>query len=148
MDFVSPHFHVVEDKPPYVPAWVEPLPDPYDAPIWTAARRADADVIVTQNLKDGPPPDERGLRVFDGVLYLDPIHLPDFLAWWGDYWETNLLAGDVENVVEPRLPAGEGIGRDVGEVTVLLAIRDLFLDVERRRGGTLPASDDPERLGR
>jgi hypothetical protein len=128
MDFVSPHFFVVEDKPPHAPAWIDPLPDPYDAPIWTAARRAEVDVIVTQNLKDGPPENEHGVRVFDGVLYLDPAHLPVFLDWWGDLY----LSGE--------LAASSGDAAVADNIALPTGIREFLLDVERRRGIERPSS--------
>ena len=61
-------FHVVEDRPPPEPMWTAVPADPYDAPVWSAAARADADCVVTENLTDGPPPDERGLRVHAGIV--------------------------------------------------------------------------------
>ena len=136
MDFISPHFHVVEDKPPFALAWADPMPDPYDAPIWTAARRARANVIVTQNLKDGPPRNEHGIQVFADVLYLDPDDLPAFLLWWGDYY----ASGGLEPFEARWGPTSDddpdqtvpGVADQVG---LSPAIREFILDVERRRAG-------------
>ena len=100
MERVSPYFDMVEDKPPFAPAWTTPMRDEQDAPIWTAAVRARANVIVTENLIDGPPLDDRGLRAYNGILYLSGEAFVSELDWWGDYYETGVsdeaaLAGEV-----------------------------------------------------
>src|SRR5262249_50731987 len=50
-------FRVVDDCPPPEETWSSPR-DMWDVPIWSAARRSGAHVIVTANLQDGPPADE------------------------------------------------------------------------------------------
>lgn len=69
---MSAVFHVVEDRPPHEPLWTESLSDEDDRPIWTAAVRAGVDVVVTLNLRDGPPQDADGLRVWNGLVFMDP----------------------------------------------------------------------------
>jgi hypothetical protein len=144
MDFIGPHFHVVEDKPPFAPAWVDQMPDPYDAPIWTAARRAQATVIVTQNLKDGPPKYEHGVQVFADVLYLDPADLPAFLMWWGDYYASGGL-GSSETSWNPTTDGDpDRTASDVASDSALSpAIRELILDLQRRRVGAGVTNEVP-----
>lgn len=74
-DIMSAVFRVMEDAPPHEPLWTETPRDPHDRPIWTSAVRARAHVVVTDNLRDGPPPDERGLRRWGGILYAAPDHV-------------------------------------------------------------------------
>ena len=51
----------------------EPLPtDEWDLPLWSAAARVGANFIVTANLRDGPPPNEHGVRFFGDVLWMHP----------------------------------------------------------------------------
>lgn len=58
--------------------WTDVPPDPWDQPIWTAAVRvreahgADLALVITENLRDGPPPRENGLRLHDGILFIHP----------------------------------------------------------------------------
>jgi hypothetical protein len=85
-------------------------------------------VIVTQNLKDGPPENERGIQIFDDVLYLDPDDLPEFLDRWGDVYEASEIA------------SGPGSDAVTDDTALPPAIRDFLLDVERRRGDDLPPS--------
>jgi hypothetical protein len=70
-------FRVVEDCPPQVPLWAEVVPDEWDAPLWTAAKRGEASFIVTENLEDGPPLGPDGIREHDGVYV---VHPDTFLA--------------------------------------------------------------------
>jgi len=100
MDVVAPHFHVVADTSPRAPAWSDRR-TPREAPIWAAACRAQVDVVVTQNPRTGPPPDEHGLRIFGDILYLDPDSLPALLDRWGDICQTGPLLLELED--EPAL---------------------------------------------
>lgn len=81
-------FCAVDDRPPLESAWVESLPDAHDAPIWSAAIRAKINVVVTENLKHGPPADEHGLQGYEGVLYMHPARFTELLDMWGDFYET------------------------------------------------------------
>jgi hypothetical protein len=76
---LTPHFRVVDDCPPAPATW-EKLADAWDLPIWTAAKRSEAKFVVTANLADGPPANENGLQVYDGVIYIHPDRLLDFLS--------------------------------------------------------------------
>lgn len=80
--FVTAVFRVVEDAPPYEPLWTETPRDPHDRPIWTAAVRARAHMVVTENLRDGPPPGADGFRSWDNVLYVAPDDFVALLDWW------------------------------------------------------------------
>jgi hypothetical protein len=138
MDFVSPHFHVVDDTSPRAPAWSDAPRDPRDAPIWTAARRAQVDVIVTQNLKAGPPPNEAGIRVFEAILYLDPASLPALLDRWGDICQTGPLLPELADETAeagtwPTTPADDALPP---------AIVEFLFDVVRRRQEELQASTE------
>ena len=76
-------FRVAEDAPPQEEAWDSPR-DAWDLPLWSAAKRSGAHFIVTENLKDGPPEDERGRRTFDGVLWCHPEVFLRLIDIWAD----------------------------------------------------------------
>jgi hypothetical protein len=75
---VAVHFHVVEDRPPLAPMWTDTPRDPWDQPIWTAAVRTKAlfpgslVLVITSNLRDGPPIDQDGLRRFQDITFISP----------------------------------------------------------------------------
>jgi hypothetical protein len=71
-DVMTAVFRVVDDRPPSEEAWPGGPRDERDVPIWTAAVRVRADFVVTENLRDGPPPDDRGVREHDGIVYISP----------------------------------------------------------------------------
>jgi hypothetical protein len=86
---VAVHFHVVEDRPPLEPMWTETPRDPWDQPVWTAAVRAKAlyagalVLVITSNLRDGPPVDQGGLRRSQEITFVNPdeaIQLIDAVA--------------------------------------------------------------------
>ena len=93
--------------------------------------------MVTQNLKDGPPPDEDGVRIFEGVMYLAPNDLLELLDLWGDSIESRRL-----REMTGQEPAQSGAqappGGVVEEAALLPSIRDFLLELERRRGSELP----------
>jgi hypothetical protein len=74
-------FRVAEDCPPHEETWDSPR-DAWDVPIWSAAKRSGAHVIVTENLRDGPPADEQSRRVFQGVLWCHPEVFARVLHAW------------------------------------------------------------------
>lgn len=76
-DIMTAVFHVVDDRPPSEEPWPGGPRDERDVPIWNAAMRAGADFVVTENLRDGPPPNEQGIQEHRGIRY---IHPDDFIA--------------------------------------------------------------------
>jgi len=83
-------FHVVEDCPPHESPWTLVPRDEDDAPIWTTAVRARAHVVITENLKDGPPANDEGLHLYQGILYVHPNDFCHLLPWLGDLNETGV----------------------------------------------------------
>jgi hypothetical protein len=83
--WVSPAFRVVDDRPPDEPSWTNRPRDEWDIPLWNAAVRSGAAFIVTENLRDGPPPDTEGIRRHEGIVF---IHPEDFLT---------LIAQDIDH---------------------------------------------------
>ncbi|MGE3273324.1 MAG: PIN domain-containing protein [Chloroflexota bacterium] len=85
---VAVNFHVVEDRPPLAEMWTDSPTDPWDAPIWTAAVRAREAfgvqhvLVITDNLRDSPPLNQRGLRTFAGVTFLHPEDLQGVISRW------------------------------------------------------------------
>jgi hypothetical protein len=99
---VAVHFHVVEDRPPLERMWTDAPRDPWDQPIWTAAVRTRMHLhtarimVITENLKDGPPPNQDGMQLHDDVLYIHPKQAVRVIAVW-----TNLaLTGNVPDEAE------------------------------------------------
>lgn len=78
-DYVTTVLRVVEDCPPYEDQWTDSPRDTHDRPIWTAAVRAGAHFVVTENLKDGPPEDSEGYRVWNDIVYVHPDQFLEFL---------------------------------------------------------------------
>lgn len=78
---VAPFMAVVEDRPPFEPSWTTTPADEWDVPIWTAAIRANAHVVVTDNVADGPPADAHGVRQYNHVCYLQPDRCLAFMDW-------------------------------------------------------------------
>jgi hypothetical protein len=109
---VSQVCQVVEDREPHEPAWSELIRDPNDAWLWNAARRIDADLVVTMNLRDAPPADTTGVRRHERTSY---IH-PDVLMIMLDLWRVIRTAGEapidlhayVDDVVGP-IPRAEAL---------------------------------------
>jgi PIN domain len=80
-------FRVVDDRPPPAPLWTAQPRDEHDVPIWTAAVRAHANFVVTENLVDGPPPDAAGVRHYGGITYVHPTDFLSLLELWGSLIE-------------------------------------------------------------
>ncbi|MBI4492306.1 MAG: PIN domain-containing protein [Chloroflexi bacterium] len=106
-------FHVSEDRPPPEALWSPRPLDEWDVPIWTAAVRAKADFIVTENLKDGPPPDGQGLRRHGDITYVHPDQFLALVDWWADAAESaQLPALPGETTVMPELLTSAAMGED------------------------------------
>lgn len=88
---VSPVCQVIEDREPHEPAWSNPIRDPNDAWLWNTARRANADLVVTANLRDAPPVDAVGSRRHERIGYVHPRVLMVLL----DVWREIRIAGVV-----------------------------------------------------
>lgn len=69
MAILLPTFELVSPLPPYPSAW-ETLDDPWDFPIWAAAKIGAAGYVVSENRHDYPPSGPDGRHVFEGVEYL------------------------------------------------------------------------------
>jgi len=122
---VAVHFHVVEDRPPLAEMWTDAPPDPWDAPIWTAAVRAREAfgarrlLVVTDNLKDGPPLNEAGLRDFAGITFMHPSDLTRGIARWVNLNLTGeqppVDESQAESAQEGDFPSGGDLGFIVEE---------------------------------
>jgi hypothetical protein len=103
-------FQVIDDCPPPEETWDSPR-DTWDVPIWSAAKRSGAHVIVTANLRDGPPTDRQGRQVFEGVIWCHPVMFAKVIDLWADIVATggNEGAGDTD----PTMPGPDALGRSV-----------------------------------
>jgi hypothetical protein len=70
---------IVEDAPPDETMWTEHAPDEWDIPLWNAAVRGRADFIVTENLRDCPPPGDDGIRRHQGIVFIHPTNFLSLL---------------------------------------------------------------------
>jgi hypothetical protein len=135
-------FEVVDDKPPPAPLWTETPRDDDDLPIWTAAVRAKADVIVTENLDDGPPPDEDGLRHYQGIWYVHPDDFVALLDWWGHLYETGQSRTYHEREESSTVDAAPPQGADEEDLTPA-SISAFIEALIRRAREQLPTSGEP-----
>jgi len=110
---VSPHIHVIDDGEPHEPAWIEPHPDPNDAWLWNAARRINADVVVTVNLRDGPPIDAAGVRTHDGITYIHPAVFMLLLTILGGIFETGRIPDDTVELVQRFMGPGSNFNPSI-----------------------------------
>ena len=69
MEILLATFELVAPLPPYPTAW-ETLRDPWDHPIWAAAKTGGAAYVVSENCRDFPPSGPDGRHVFEGIEYL------------------------------------------------------------------------------
>lgn len=69
MELLLSTFETVAPLPPYPDAW-QGLTDPWDKPIWGAAKASGARYVISENLHDFPPPDENGHLRWDGIEYI------------------------------------------------------------------------------
>jgi predicted nucleic acid-binding protein len=99
--WVRESFRVVEDRPPDEILWTEQPRDEWDIPLWNTAVRSQARFVVTENLKDGPPVDARGVRQYQGVIW---IHPGEFLTLLQEGLERG--ATDASAEVEEAPPIG------------------------------------------
>ena len=75
-------FRVVEDRPPLESSWSDVPRDPHDAPIRTAAVRANVARGGTDNPRDGPPLGPDGIRSWQGIVYIAPDEFIAFIDAW------------------------------------------------------------------
>lgn len=117
-DRVSAVCEVVEDRKPHEPAWMDPIPDPNDAWLWNAARRAGADLVATVNLRDAPPADAIGRRRHERIGYIHPRALMVVLDIWREIRTSNDAPADLNERVHTL--AGTTSAIDVTAVVALI----------------------------
>ena len=100
-------FHVVEDRPPHERLWTDTLRDEHDRQIWIVAVRSRAHIVVTDNLRDGPPLDDDGLRIWENTVFVHPDTFIRLLAWWPRSSEHSPAGGETL----PPSPEGTGGNR-------------------------------------
>ena len=123
---ISPLVQVIEDQPPHEPAWADPHPDPNDAWLWNTARRVDADLVVTVNLRDGPPPDVEGTRQHERIAYIHPEALTVFLDVWSDIFETGLVP---EDLVGEIIRGGARFAKPLNAQTLVVLVRAILAKI-------------------
>jgi hypothetical protein len=69
MEHLIAYFIAVDPRPPYPPAWAS-LKDPWDLPIWAAAKLANAQYVVSENTRHFPPCQPDGLHIHEGIVYV------------------------------------------------------------------------------
>jgi hypothetical protein len=72
-------FRLVHPEPPYPPAW-ESLTDPWDQPIWAAAKLSGATHVVSENSRHFPPVGQDGQHSHEGIVYLTGQAFIDLLS--------------------------------------------------------------------
>lgn len=100
-DTMTGVFRVVEDAPPAEPIWTALPRDPHDRAVWSAAVRVDADALITENLKDEPPPDEHGVRRWADILYVHPREVVDLFDVVARAVGPDRRHGTIESDVRP-----------------------------------------------
>lgn len=80
MSMLTAALTCVDPKPPWGRAWPQ-LTDNDDLPVWATAKYADAQFIVSENVRDFPPPDNTDKHVWDGIEYLSVASLLDRIGY-------------------------------------------------------------------
>lgn len=75
----TPHWELVDPRPPYPPAW-ESLGDVWDEPVWAAAVVGHAHYVVSNNTRDYPPAGADGHHIHKGVEYIAADHFVALLV--------------------------------------------------------------------
>jgi hypothetical protein len=127
-------FTVVEDRPPDEPLWGVVPPDQWDVAPWNAAVRGQADFVVTENLKDGPPRNARGVRRHQGVTYIHPDDFLRVIAEYADYgsWSPLGPTGRMLDAAPEALPPPEERGVDSASFNLPPEIEALLATVSAR----------------
>jgi hypothetical protein len=81
MRAMSPYFGLVRSLPAVGAGSWPSLGDPDDVPVWNTAVAAGADVVVSNNMKDFPPPDVSGRNVWDRIEYLTSQQFLTLIGW-------------------------------------------------------------------
>jgi hypothetical protein len=140
--WVSEVFEVIDDRPPYEAQWSSEPADPWDQPVWTAAVRSNAFIVVTDNLADGPPVGDSGIRKYRHINYVHPEALIRVLDLWADkMWESRLPLIDVDAAAETiPLPESESTSqhaqsRDLHDINPVLrkALDEILEQAEVRQ---------------
>jgi hypothetical protein len=103
---VNPLVQVIEDRPPHEESWAESHPDPNDIWLSNAARRVDADIVVTLDLRDAPPADQQGAQHHERVIFAHPRTVTILLGVWHRIRSTRLIPDDLERQVRDVSPPG------------------------------------------
>ena len=69
MEYLTATFTMVDPKPPHPPPW-DDLSDPWDIPIWAAAKASGATYVVSENTDDYPTRQPDGRYVHEGIEYV------------------------------------------------------------------------------
>jgi len=119
-------FRVVDDHPPHELLWTDEPADEWDVPVWNAAVRARARFIVTENVKDGPPPDRNGIRMHGGIFFVHPDDFLGYLDWYADFVTAYTCRQEL-----PELAPGVA-----GTSELDPAIRESLIEILKRTGFT------------
>jgi hypothetical protein len=135
---VSPFIQVIEDRPPHEASWAEPHPDPNDAWLWNAARRINADIVVTLDLRDAPPADSQGAQHHEQVIFAHPRTVTALLNVWHRIRSTRSIPDDLERQVRDASPPGAS-----ADAAVVTAQMRVLLARMAEEVGPAPSEADP-----
>ena len=139
---LSATLQVVEDGPPDEEMWSNQPPDEWDVHLWNAARRAQARYIVTENLRDGPPPNADGIRLYLGVVWIHPDQFVKLVAWWAEFVASAAVAPSrTDSEPGPDMPTYSS--RDFEKPELPPALTQFLLELEA--GARLNPSQPPPR---
>src|SRR5207244_2439380 len=102
--------------------WADAPRDEDDRPLWNAAVRAGANIVFTENLKDGPPVASNGLRVWDNVFYLHPRNIGVVIEWWRHLLETGEYPA-IGDLIAASTERGEAAA---GSADIPIAFHDIL----------------------
>jgi len=139
-------FEVVDDRPPDEALWTDRPRDQWDIPLWNAAVRGRADFIVTENLRDGPPPDQDGVRRHGGIVFIHPNDFVQILDNAMEQRTLTVLPG-VEEDSPALAPPDEGLpGASPQALGQLRLIREIEHVAAAAVGWRLPFWGLPRRV--
>jgi hypothetical protein len=107
------YFRVIDDCPPQTALWTDSPPDEWDWPLWTAAERAEAVFIVTDNVQNGPPKGPDGVQEHAGIFIVHPDVFLRLIDWVVSHYVEAAYSGTEATVTAAAASESAGLYRSI-----------------------------------